>query len=307
MTNNPNRRAPCATRRSGLTLVEAVVVLAIVGVLVALTLPAVQQVRNAAARTQCASNVRQLALGVHHHAATHGSLPPGCAYLDRSDPRYQPFQTGLSWQTSILAYVEQDALSGKVREAYLQDPSGDSPAHWAVRATPVPLFVCPAEARQIGGLQYNVLWGLTSYQGVAGTSLWRKDGILNKDLSVRFTDVTDGTSNTLMIGERPPGPDGMFGAWYSNWGNTLCSLAAILPAGAYSSWAPEGCQILPGPLRSGRIDDPCALTHFWSLHGNGANFGFADGSVRFLPYSASAILPALATRAGGEVVSANDY
>jgi prepilin-type processing-associated H-X9-DG protein len=290
-----------------LTLVEAVVVLAILGVLLALSFPAVQLTRNVAARAQCASNLRQLALGVHHYAGTHGPLPQGCAYLHPGDRGYSPSQTGLSWQTSILPYVEQDALWQKAREADLQDPSGNSPAHWTVRATPVRLYVCPAEARQLGGLRFQLFWGLTSYQGVAGTSLSRKDGIFNKDFTLRFSDVTDGTSSTLMVGERPPGPDGMYGAWYSNWGYTVCSVAAILPGGASNSWAPAACPTVSGPLRPGRIDDPCDVTHFWSLHGNGSNFAFADGSVRFLPNSASAILPALATRAGGETVQANDY
>jgi prepilin-type N-terminal cleavage/methylation domain-containing protein/prepilin-type processing-associated H-X9-DG protein len=307
MIHKGNWRIQDSRRQPGFTLVEAIVVLAILGILIALTLPAVQLVRSAAVRTQCAANLRQLALGVHHYAAAHGPLPQGCAYLDHTDPRYYQGQPGLSWLTSTLPYVEQDALWQRTWEANVQDPSGQSPLHLVVGATPVPSFLCPAEVRQLGGGPDIGHWGLTSYQGVAGTSIWRQDGMFHKDFTVRFTDVTDGTSSTLMIGERPSGPDGSYGSWYSEWGHTLCPLAATLSAGTYNSWQPDGCGIVAGPLRPGRLDDTCAVTHFWSLHRNGANFAFADGSVRFLPNSASGILPALATRAGGEVVDANDY
>jgi prepilin-type processing-associated H-X9-DG protein len=233
-------------------------------------------------------------------------LPQGCAYLDHRDPLYFQNQSTLSWQTSILPYVEQDALWELAWQAHRQDPSGAGPLHARVGSHPVPIYLCPAEPQQTGGWD-ELRWGLTSYQGVAGTSVWRKDGIFHKDFTVRFADVTDGTSNTLMIGERPPGPRGIYGAWYDDWGNTVCPLSAILSAGKINSWAPDDCLPVPGPLRSGRIDNVCDVTHFWSLHINGANFAFADGSVRFLPYSASTVLPGLATRAGGEVVSPNDY
>jgi prepilin-type N-terminal cleavage/methylation domain-containing protein/prepilin-type processing-associated H-X9-DG protein len=288
-------------RRAGLTLVEMIVVLAIVAVLVSLAIPAVQKVRNAAARVQCTSNLRQQALAVHQYAGTEGALPQGCAYVAG-----YTLQERLTWQTSILPYVEQDALWQMVCQANLQDPAGHGALQATVSATPVSIYLCPAETRRTGSLGTGV-WALTSYQGVAGTSILRKDGVLNRDFTVRFTDITDGTSNTLMIGERPPGPNGRYGAWYADWGDTICPLAAILAAGEFNSWEPPGCTFTPGPLRYGRLSDPCDVTHFWSLHGNGANFAFADGSVRFLPYSASSILPALATRAGGEVVNVDEY
>ncbi len=303
--------ARCAIRgrrvRSALTLLETVVVLAIVGFVLALSLPAVLRVRDAAARAGCASNLRQLALGVQLYAGDRGSLPEGCAY-----PPARPFpdysrEPGISWHTSILPYVEQDDLWKLAWQAQRLDRSGNSLPHYLVREKTIPVYLCPSEARKTGGGWHGLVWGLTSYQGVAGTGIARNDGMFHRNFTVRFTDVMDGTSNTLLIGERPPGPRGMFGAWYSDWGLTVCQLSAILPSGAINSWDPDGCPIVPGPLRPGRLDDPCDLVHFWSLHVNGANFAFADGSVHFLSNSASAVLPALATRAGGEVVPAGDY
>ena len=109
-----------------------------------------------------------------------------------------------------------------------------------------------------------------------------------------------------MIGERPPGPKGDPGAWYAAWGHGVCPLSQILAAGKIApSLDGVDCPPSLSPLRPGRLEDPCHTKHFWSLHAGGANFAFADGSVRFLAYRQSEILPALATRAGGEVVSAD--
>jgi len=126
----------------------------------------------------------------------------------------------------------------------------------------------------------------------------------------RFADITDGTSNTLAIGERPP-PDDMEDGW---WYSAMCAYA--LPAVSEPCRGPcvtlhmdsppgfsgPGCS---GPIHfgPGRLENPCDRHHFWSLHQGGANFVFADGSARFISYAAREIVPALATRAGGEVVS----
>lgn len=124
------------------------------------------------------------------------------------------------------------------------------------------------------------------------------------NFTVKFADITDGTSNTIMIGERPPGPKGIFGSWFADDGFCICPLAQILPASYSTPMTSYGVGCVSGPsFRPGSIDDGCATVYFWSLHANGANFAFADGSVHFLTYSQSGILPALATRDGGETVS----
>ncbi len=124
---------------------------------------------------------------------------------------------------------------------------------------------------------------------------------------VRITDVTDGTSQSLYLGERPP-PGRLFsGNWYTLDlpDLTLPYATGLVYSGTLFVRSDVGFGPCKGPFRfgPGRVENPCDSRHFWSLHTGGANFAFVDGSVRFLPYSADSIMPALATRAGGEAVS----
>ncbi len=124
---------------------------------------------------------------------------------------------------------------------------------------------------------------------------------------VRFADIVDGTSNTLLAGERPPSPDFWFGWWYAGAGEAGTG-AGDMVLGARelnvnASTYTAACPVGPYSFKPGKIQEMCDVFHFWSLHDGGANFLFCDGSVRFLTYSADSILPALATRAGGEIVS----
>ncbi|MBY0455945.1 MAG: DUF1559 domain-containing protein, partial [Gemmataceae bacterium] len=126
--------------------------------------------------------------------------------------------------------------------------------------------------------------------------------------AVKLTDVADGTSNTLLAGERPPTPDLWIGWWYAGVGIDWQGTADTV-LGARERATPSGYPDLPdcGPgsavFRSRTLDDACGAMHFWSLHPGGAHFLFADGGVRFLTYRAADVLPALATRAGGEAVA----
>src|ERR1051325_4324343 len=126
--------------RRGVSLVEVLVVLAIVGLLVGLTLPAVQRVRESGARARCLNNLRQLALGLHAYHAQHGSLPPG--YTDANGTKGS---MRLSWHARVLPYVEQDPLWNAILQAYATDPhphTSNLPAHRAIQRTPVPVFLC---------------------------------------------------------------------------------------------------------------------------------------------------------------------
>lgn len=303
MQRGPRSRSGRAVRCTGFTLVELLVVVAIVGMLLAILLPAIQRVRDAAARAHCASNLRGMALAVHLYSDTHCQLPQGCAYPLLSRPRQLLSHAGFSWQTSILPYVEQEQLFARAWQAYQQNPFGMSREHRVVQSQPVAVFVCPSDTRPTAEIVPGLVLGLTSYRGVAGTSAYENDGIFHKHYTVRFADITDGASNTLMIGERPTGPHGLFGAWYGGWGNATCPIAQIQGVQALSTIvAPAGiCGSNRPVFRPGRIDNPCDVTHFWSIHSGGANFAFADASVRFLPYAISSVLPALATRANGEI------
>jgi prepilin-type N-terminal cleavage/methylation domain-containing protein/prepilin-type processing-associated H-X9-DG protein len=290
--------------RHGFTLVELVVVLGIVGVLLALLVPAVQRVRDAAARTGCASNLKQLALAVHLYNDVYDHLPEGCASPFTSDPNRAVYHLAVSWQTSILPYVEQDAVWLKAREALGQGAPGHGALYDWVMAQVIPVYLCPAEGRRTGTNGGGLFWGLTSYSGVAGTRDALQDGIFHSNFRVRFADIADGTSNTVMIGESVPGPNGIFGGWCAGWGASVCRVAQIRPAGRndFVPFEGVGCPVGAPALRPGQLGNACDVTHFWSLHTGGANFAFADGSVHFLPYHRSSVLPALATRAGGEVI-----
>jgi prepilin-type processing-associated H-X9-DG protein len=193
-------------------------------------------------------------------------------------------------------------------EAQRLDPVGNASVHETVMAHKVGLFLCPTVTMESGGYGNGITWGLTSYLGVAGTNVHANDGVFHRNYTVRFADITDGTSNTLMIGERPPGPQGIFSGWYAAWGDSVCLLAQILPAGS-NEWLPIqaiSCEVTIGTFRPGQVDDACDINHFWSTHRGGANFAFADGSVHFLTYGNSDLMAALATRAGGEAVQPLD-
>jgi prepilin-type processing-associated H-X9-DG protein len=145
--------------------------------------------------------------------------------------------------------------------------------------------------------------------GVLGTDMKARNGVLYLDSAVRLTDVRDGTSNTLLIGERPPPGNLLYGWWYGGIGQDgEGSVEVVLGARElnHSSMGQGGCPYGPYSFRFGDAKDLCSRFHFWSPHPGGAHFAFADGSVRFLTYSADPILPALATRAGGEAVTVPD-
>src|SRR5207253_1385089 len=114
------------------------------------------------------------------------------------------------------------------------------------------------------------------------------DGVLYLDSHVRWADITDGTSNTLLVGERPPSSDHRYGWWYAGWGQLKTGSAEMVLGVKELRDDPKYEACSPGPytFQAGGGGNDCDTFHFWSLHlGTGANFLFADGSVRFLHYS----------------------
>ena len=231
-------------------------------------------------------------------------MPGGCKYIGPPGYISNPEVVSVTWLTYLLPYVEQETLFREAMQAYRDDPSANSQLHADLAGKGVRAFLCPAEGRRISSYEQGDQWALKTYVGVAGTDRSGDDGIFHFGLELRLTDITDGTSNTVMIGERPPGPQGSRGAWYGTQGSCICLLNAIHPASVYEPPPSEARNCVPvlSPFAPGRIDNGCDLAHFWGQHRRGANFAFADGSVRFLTYEAAGILPALATRACGEAV-----
>ncbi len=294
--------------RTAFSLIELIVVIAILSTLVAITLSAVQRVRASAARVECQNKLKQIALAGHQYHNSHASFPPGCRTV--KDP-----QLYMTWLVRLLPYLEQQSLYDQCLAEFRRQPRFWLPleGHRDI-ARPMPGFNCPLADRSVGHASYVSLReepypvGLTWYQGVSGRNSIDRDGVLFANGVVRLAEVTDGASNTLFIGERPPSSDDIFGWWYAGVGqNAGNSLDSFLGVAEYNnSYRLPMCGHGPHRYRSGRLDELCDVMHFWSLHSGGANFAFADGSVRFLAYSADSIMPALSTRSGGESVSLPD-
>jgi len=289
-------------RSHGFTVIELVVAIAIIGLIVALTLSAVQRAREAAARTKCQNNLRQIGLALHQYHDAQQMLPPGISV--EGGKSAQPF---LGWNARVLPFLEQDVLWIDIESAFKQDPNFLNVPPHTLRARVVKAFTCPSDPRSESFYKPSQpdSAAFTTYLGVEGTDQFAHDGLLYLDSQIRFTDVKDGLSNTVMVGERPPSANGILGWWYAGWGQDQDGSAEmILGAREFNTGMyGKGCAAGPFHFAPGRPNNQCDTFHFWSFHNSGASFVFADGSVRWVPYSADPIMPALATRAGGEAVS----
>lgn len=304
--------SPLSRVRRAFTLIELIVVLGLIAVLVGLTLSATQRIREASARAKCQNTLRQLSIAVHQFHDVNGELPQGHRPLSLFRSGRLPLS---GWSLSVLPYLEQQATYNKAIEAYrakwLPFPPNPHPGLSQVMS----VYICPSDGR-ITSAQVSqrtqTLAAFTSYLGVSGQdSITARDGSLFQSSHIRVADIADGTSNTLLLGERPPSADFQFGWWYAGTGQRLTGSADIVlgvrepnlqPITVGSPCGPGNYPFMPA---SG-FNDPCGMFHFWSPHPGGANFAFADGSVRFLRYEADPIIPALATRAGGETVAIPD-
>src|SRR5262249_8782141 len=200
-------------------------------VLIGLLLAAVQQVREAANRITCINNLKQIGLALHNYHDTGGKFPPALS----QDPRNilqnyrQPYPPDpfwyISWMARILPYIEQDNLSHHIKWGEWPWPPAAQPMPDGryINSVPITLYLCPSdpspkvfksEEPGVGDVDY----GLTNYLGVNGRNQFTYNGILHVNSSVRLTDVTDGASQTLLVGERPPGFGGQAGFWFAGCG-----------------------------------------------------------------------------------------
>jgi prepilin-type processing-associated H-X9-DG protein len=288
--------------RFAYSLIELLVAIGIVAVLLGLLLPAVQKVRGAAAKATCANNLKQLSLALHIYHDSEEAFPPA----SQGPAGQMPF---LSWRPRIIPYLEQQSLWADTILAYQVDPYPfRNPIHVA-RIIPLSVFGCPSDSRLKTAWEvtahsgFRVQTALSSYLGVSGSNYNTRDGVLYLDSRVRLLDVADGTSSTLLLGERPPSPDLIYGWWYAGSGQFLTgSVDAHLGAREWNALGAKYHGCTSGPYELGQSDfrDNCGAFKYWSPHSGGTYFSFCDGSVAFITYSSKS-LPSLATRSGGEV------
>jgi prepilin-type N-terminal cleavage/methylation domain-containing protein/prepilin-type processing-associated H-X9-DG protein len=297
-------------RRSAFTLIELLVVIAIIAILIGLLLPAVQKVREAAARLKCQNNLKQIGLACHNYHDTNTALPPGY----QATAAYPDTTPGWGWATFLLPHLEQAPLYNQLD---LTKPVAKSPGIQTV----LPVFLCPSDlvtptafsVTDAGGAAVATM-APSSYAACVGDDSSEADaetgnGVFYRNSRTRLTDVTDGTSNTVMIGDRAWGQ--VKGAWAGAPNN------AITRAGAQNPWpnATASAAVLVQVHANWiniRTDSDGGLDDFSSNHTGGVNLVFADGSVHFLR-SITADGPerkafwGLGTRAGNEVITGLDY
>ena len=213
-------------RRSGFTLVELLVVIAIIGILVGMLLPAVQQVREAARRTVCKNNLRQLALALHNYESSLQQFPPGYAFISGSDfaatgypvVEGQANHLGQAWGAIVLPQFEQSALHDQIDFAL----PGFDVANLAARETPIPTFLCPTDTfsvnnfvvrdetaspvEQYAAASYCANWGPASSTMNLDATPDLATGPFFRNSKTRHGNITDGTSSTIALGERTNGP-----------------------------------------------------------------------------------------------------
>ena len=295
--DHPSRRA--------FTLIELLVVIAIIALLIGLLLPAVQKVREAAARAKCANNLKQIALALHNYEGTHGRFPPG--YRDpRPDAQPGP---GWGWPTFLLPFVEQQSLHDRIDpDRTVFGGGANITVPTAQTLTQLAVFRCPSDPGPQTNLNFDG-HATASYRGVGWsrpqtapgpkglmiTNIHNPNGVLFRNSRVRHADVIDGLSGTIFVAE--VFLDERRDKWGGIWaGANRKDEFGLWISGAF--WA-----IDEGPFRLNGPDKWSAC----SPHPGVVGVVLGDGSARFVSESVAPRIPAdMASRGGGEVVSSLD-
>jgi prepilin-type N-terminal cleavage/methylation domain-containing protein/prepilin-type processing-associated H-X9-DG protein len=291
------------------TLIELLVVIAIISVLIALLLPAVQAAREAARRAQCLNNMMQLAIAVQNYESSHEVLPPGVVNL--TGPIVdQPKGYHFGWLTQVLPYCElknvYNHFNFKIGLYETQN--------FTTRTTLVRGFICPSDS---GANRGPTGVAMTNYVGsqndVEAPITASNNGVLFLNSAVRFEDITDGTSQTIFLGEKTN--DGLGEGWASGTRASLRNSGSGInrttnpssPASLAGDDGEDAAGAASG-VAATSFDTLSFVGGYNSRHPGGANFVFGDGSVRFLKTSISAgTFRLLANRADGEIISSDKF
>ena len=323
-----------ASRRA-FTLLELLVVVAIIGVVVAMLLPAVQAAREAARRVQCINNLKQMGLALHNYHDAVGAFPMGYAARGQFADAQTDTTPGWGWATMILTRIEQ----GPTYNAVNFGLAVEAPQNTTAVLAAISGYVCPSDltvgAFLVSDPADHPLARMmpSSYAACVGNDLsdaatgLNNDGLGNgamyRNSAIRSADILDGTSNTILVGERA-------------WGNVNGVWAGVVTNGVVRRGAQNRCPTTGalfypaavlvqahGHLLNTDTDEDGGIDDYSSFHPGGANFLLGDGSVRFLKTvlrdsgtradgsavysSTSLILQALATRNGGEIIPGGAY
>lgn len=282
--------SPVSRPVRGWTLFELLVVVSILLLLAGLLLPAVQTTRERARRTQCASNLFQLGVALNNYQDAHRTFPPG--YVSAVGPAGEDLGPGWGWAAMLLPHLDQSNLSNSIE----YEQGIDAPVNTTVASTALEVFMCPSGR---GSASYAACFG----RGDLLQTVDRGDGVFFRNSRVRLKDIEDGPM-TLLAGESAA----------AHWSG----VSALPPDAKKIGLAltlSNRARVLAhtGPIATGQPvhmpNEPSGCgADFSSMHPGGAQVLFVDGSVRFLSqYMDSGAYAALATRAGGEVVSTTQY
>jgi prepilin-type N-terminal cleavage/methylation domain-containing protein/prepilin-type processing-associated H-X9-DG protein len=301
-------------RRSGFTLIELLVVIAIIAILIGLLLPAVQKVREAAARAKCSNNLKQIALSSHNYHGLFGSLPPAINSPSLAGNGWPAVPTPGMWislHESLLSFNEQEVVYKALKLNYINNQYDNCTGTGAPGSTVLKYLICPSDGSMPDPAQIryggSYVFGMSSYAGNAGTyqtstggSARRPDkmGPISINSSTRLADFGDGTSNTLLFGER-----------------SRLNLTETSSSQALGGWAWVNDFSLEDMTLNTAEPMEGILTHdlnqFGSQHngGTGANFAMGDGSVKFLSKTMdlATVFQPLSTHKGGETVDPTKY
>jgi prepilin-type N-terminal cleavage/methylation domain-containing protein/prepilin-type processing-associated H-X9-DG protein len=321
-------------RRRGFTLIELLVVISIIAVLIALLLPAVQAAREAARRASCVNNLKQIGIALHNYHNAINAFPPG--YLSLMDRvTFDNDGPGWGWAAFMLGQFEQGSVYNSINFVV----GIELPANQTSRLTVLNSFLCPTDSwlqntfTVVDSTTSNSMAGApicvvasSNYVGSVGTgdpsSLYpfiidaddgppgrdNGNGLFFRNRSITIAQITDGTSQTFAVGERSQNLSRA--TWTGAVTNAAVPLVALQGGAGFD---PEGggALVIAHTGEGHGPNSPSGLAHgdqYWSLHRGGANFLFADGSVRFIKEQVGfTVYQSLATRAGSEVLSADQF